>query len=243
MNTTACTPENTYDDTRKPLIVAHRGGASLGMENSLSCIGKGIEAGADMVEVDVHLTADGEVVVCHDASVNRTTNGRGRIAKMTLAEVRALRLLRADGSPSDEPVPTLQEVLQLVKGRCGLLLEIKKRRGQYEGIEKKVADLLVQNGMVEQVAVQSFNVPVLEEMHRLLPQLRLEMLCFTAPLHIECYDYVSSFNIWYLFASRRFVNRAHAAGREVKIWTVNRRGRASRLPVDGIITNKPQLFR
>ena len=64
------------------MIIAHRGGALLGTENSLSCIEKGIATGADMVEVDLHLTADRQIVVCHDRKVNRTTNGKGKIEEM-----------------------------------------------------------------------------------------------------------------------------------------------------------------
>ena len=75
------------------MIIAHRGGALLGTENSLSCIEKGIATGADMVEVDLHLTADKQIVVCHDQKVDRTTNGKGRIEEMTLAEIQKLRLL------------------------------------------------------------------------------------------------------------------------------------------------------
>lgn len=240
--TTSCTSSTQTGPTR-PVVVAHRGGAELGMENSLSCIARGIEAGADMIEIDVHLTADSQIVVCHDDKINRTTNGKGRIEEMTLAELRTYRLLDADGKPSDETLPTLEEVLQLVKGRCPLLLEIKKKRDQYVGIEQKVADLIVQYEMLGEVTVQSFNKPVLEQMHRLLPTLRLEQLSFTPPSHPEDYAYISSFNICRLFITKRAVDRIHKAGKEVKVWTVDSEGRASDLPVDGIITNNPKLFK
>ena len=95
------------------LIIAHRGGAALGTENSLSCIEKGIDTGAHMVEVDLHLTADSRIVVCHDQRVDRTTNGRGNIEQLTLEQLQTLRLLRPDGSVSDETIPTLEQVLDL----------------------------------------------------------------------------------------------------------------------------------
>lgn len=239
IHTTACSRDNADTTALRPVVVAHRGGAALGMENSLSCIEKGIAAGADMIEVDVHMTADSQLVVCHDVTVNRTTDGRGRIETMTLAEVRRLHLLRDDGSVSDETLPTLAEVLQSVKGRCGLLLEIKKKRHQYEGIEKKVAEMLVQYEMVEEVAVQSFNGRVLEELHRLLPALRLEKLSFLPPQHPEKCQYVASYNVWYLSVGRHAVKRVHDAGKEMKVWTVDK----TCLPVDGVITNNPTLFK
>lgn len=240
MNLSACSADSVHQG--RPIVVAHRGGAALGMENSLSCIKAGIATGADMVEVDVHQTADGQLVVCHDATVDRTTNGQGRIERMTLVEVRALRLLQPDGSPSNETLPTLEEVLRLTKGRCGLLLEIKKKKHQYEGIEQKVAEMLVQYDMVDEVTVQSFNKPVLAEIHRLLPTVRVEMLSFLPPARPNRYNHIASFNVYHHFVNRRFVERAHKASKEVKVWTVDRHSRALRLPVDGVITNDPREF-
>lgn len=237
----SCSTSMSVSD-KKPVVVAHRGGASMGMENSLSCIERGIESGADMIEIDVHLTADSQVVVCHDPTVNRTTDCKGRIEEMTLEELRRCRLLDADGNASNETLPTLEEVLQAVKGRCPLLLEIKKKRSQYVGIERRVADLIVKYEMLDEVTVQSFNEPVLEEMHRLLPAIRLERLSFISPLHPEEYTFISSFNICHFFVTKRAVERIHKAGKEIKIWTVDSEGGAADFPVDGIITNDPKLF-
>lgn len=235
------------------VIVAHRGGAGLGMENSLSCIDKGIEAGADMIEIDIHLTADNQVVVCHDRKVNRTTNGKGKIAKMTLAEIQQLHLLDSDGKPSDETMPTLEQVLELCKGRCGLLIEIKKKKGLYEGIEAIADSLVKQYGMQDQVVFQSFNDEVLFKLHELDPTLRLEKLLFYkngghvfdgtfSAYFPEKYDFVASFNICRFFVTQRFIRKMHEAGKEVKVWTVDK---PKKVPtgVDGIITNRPDLFK
>lgn len=235
-----------------PIIVAHRGGAGLGMENSLSCIEKGIAAGADMVEIDIHLTADGHIVVCHDRKVNRTTNGKGRIAEMTLAEIQRLRLLDSNGRPSNETLPTLEQVLELCKGRCQMLIEIKKKKGLYEGIEVLADSLVKQYGMQDQVVFQSFNDEVLLKLHETDPTLRLEKLLvymagnqifdgtFTS-FAVKKYRFVSSFNIHKAFASRRFIRKMHEAGKEIKVWTVNK---PEKVPdgVDGVITNRPDLF-
>lgn len=228
---------SSYSPAPGLVVVAHRGGADLGPENTLSTISRGIEAGADMVEIDVHLTLDNQLVVCHDETVDRTTNGHGLIGEMTLAEIKQLRI-----KDTDEQMPTLAEVLDATKDRCPVLLEIKKRRDQYVGIESKVVEMLRQYEMEDQVVVQSFNEYVLEEINRLEPSLRLELLSFFPPRHPERYSHIASFNICHYFITARFIKRAHALGREVKIWTVNRHNRASRLPVDGIITNNPALF-
>lgn len=221
-------------------IIAHRGGALHGIENSLSCIDRGIATGADMIEVDLHLTADRAIVVCHDQTVDRTTNGKGRIEKMTLSEIQQLRLLRPDGSVSDEVIPTLSQVLELCKDRCPLLLEIKKKRSnQYVGIEALADSIVKAHEMQQQVVFQSFNDDVLEELHAIDPTLRLEKLLIF-PM-VGKADYVASYNIFRLCASQRFIRRVHEMGKEVKVWTVNNPARVPQ-GVDGVITDQPELF-
>ena len=225
----------------KTIVVAHRGGAGLGMENSLSCIAKGIATGADMVEIDIHLTSDNHIVVCHDRTVNRTTDGKGKIAEMTFDEVCKLHLVDAEGKPSDETLPTLAEVLELCKGRCGILLEIKKKKGLYEGIEQLAYDEVKAHGMTDQVVFQSFDDDVLFKLHEIDPGLRLEKLRFFPLSSIERYGFVASFNIHHSLVTQRFIRRAHEAGKEVKVWTLDK---PSKVPggVDGVITNRPDLF-
>ena len=235
------------------LIIAHRGGALLGTENSLSCIEKGIATGADMVEVDIHLTADKQIVVCHDQSVDRTTNGKGRIEEMTLAQIQQLRLLNHDGSVSNETIPTLEQVLEVCKGRCPLLLEIKKQRdNQYLGIEALADSIVKSHGMEKEVVFQSFNDDVLFKLHALDSTLRLEKLLVLkcgnviidngfAKFSWEKYDFVASFNIFRFFASKRFIRTMHEHGKEVKVWTVNDPNKAPK-NVEGIISDRPDLF-
>lgn len=243
---------NNNTTQNRPIIVAHRGGAALGMENSLSCIEKGIAAGADMVEIDIHLTADNQVVVCHDRTVNRTTNGKGKIAEMTWGEIQQLRLLDKEGKPSNETLPTLEQVLDLCRDRCNLLIEIKKKKDLYVGIEALADSLVKQHGMQNQVVFQSFNDDVLFKLHEIDPTLRLEKLLFykTGSLlfdgtfssySAEKYSFVASFNILNAFASQRFIRKMHEADKEVKVWTVNKPKKVP-VGVDGVITNRPDLF-
>lgn len=235
------------------IIIAHRGGALLGTENSLSCIEKGIQTGADMVEVDLHLTADKRIVVCHDQSVNRTTNGQGKIEEMTLEEIQRLRILNHDGSVSNETIPTLEQVLDLCKGRCPLLLEIKKKRDdQYLGIEALADSIVKSYQMEKEVVFQSFNDDVLFKLHAIDPSLRLEKLLIVRMGNVlidnsfskfswEKYDFVASFNIFHGFATDRFINDMHAHGKEVKVWTVDDPAKAP-TKADGIISDRPDLF-
>lgn len=246
---------NSSEKMRDKKIIAHRGGADLGPENSLYCIGKGIEAGADMIEIDVHLSKDGEVMVCHDPKVDRTTNGKGTISKMTYDELRQLYLLDDKGNTTTERMPTLDEVMNLVKGKAGLLIEIKRDRSSLPGIEEKVLNAIKQHEAYSWATVQSFNDSVLEEFHKLDPNVRLEKLFIfklwglplifdgsLSRLDYNKYNYVSSFNIMQTAINKKLVDDIHKKGKEVKIWTIKAPNKKSNLPVDGIITDRPDLW-
>ena len=237
-------------------IVAHRGGAGIGPENTLSCIEKGIACGADMIEIDIHLTKDGHLLVCHDETVDRTTNGKGKIREMTLDETRKLRIVDANGNITDEHLPVLSEVLDLINGRVKLLVEIKCTGNIYQGVEQKLMDEIESRDALQWVVVQSFNDNVLENIYAINPQLRLEKLIICKlpgiPLifdgkltrfNFEKYAYIASFNILYQSASRSFVKKIHAEGKEVKLWTLNEPQKAPNIYVDGIITDRPDLWK
>ena len=133
--------------------VAHRGGAGLAPENTLAAFRAGLEQGADALELDVHLSRDGELVVIHDPILARTTNAAGEVGDMTFAELRQLdAAARYFGPPvGRQLIPTLQEVVDLAKGRASLQIEIKVRSdgSRYPGIESKVVETLRQSGMVD----------------------------------------------------------------------------------------------
>lgn len=237
------------------VVVAHRGGASIGMENSLSCIEKGIRAGADMIEIDLHLTADGVVVVCHDQSIDRTTDGEGLIRELTLEQIRTHHLVDAEGNATSETIPTLEEVLDLVGDRCRLLIEIKRTQDIYQGIEQKMLDILEAHNMIDRVVVQSFNDSVLANIHAIRTDVRLEKLLFCKlPLipvifdgtfsrfDYEKYNYIESFNFFYGGVDDSMINTMHSHGKEVKIWTLESPDDAVHLAVDAVITNRPDLW-
>ena len=237
------------------VVVAHRGGASIGMENSLSCIEKGIRAGADMIEIDLHLTADGVVVVCHDQSIDRTTDGEGLIRELTLEQIRTHHLVDAEGNATSETIPTLEEVLDLVGDRCRLLIEIKRTQDIYQGIEQKMLDILEAHNMIDRVVVQSFNDSVLANIHAIRTDVRLEKLLFCKlPLipvifdgtfsrfDYEKYNYIESFNFFYGGVDDSMIKDIHSHGKEVKIWTLESPDETVHLAVDAVITNRPDLW-
>ena len=236
-------------------IVAHRGGALIGNENTLSCFEKGIDAGVDMIELDVHLSADGELIVCHDPSIDRTTDRKGKIEKLSLSQIKETRVKDfRTGEITQEHIPTLSEVFDMLGKRCKVLLEIKRNReDQYPGIEARALELINSYGLNEEVIIQSFDDAVIEKIHELDPGMRVEKLivcrlpfglCFDGKIRrfsFEKYSYASSINSFGKLTSKRFVRDCQKHGKEVRIWTVNKL--SGIVPgVNSVITNRPDIF-
>lgn len=150
-----------------PQLIAHRGGSAETPENTLAAFRRAIDSGADWLELDVQMTKDGALVVIHDETVDRTTNGHGRVAELTLAQIRALDA--GDG----EPVPTFEEVIALAKtARIGLLPEAKSAH-LYPELEAKMVQAIEAADYVDRTVIQSFEPAALETIHSLNPQIRL----------------------------------------------------------------------
>ena len=237
------------------IIVAHRGGAKIANENTLSSFQQAIEMGVDMVELDVHMTRDNHVVVCHDMTIDRTTNGAGKIEDMTLQQFKqAVVVDYASKLPTSESMPTLREALELMKGRTKILLEIKRRnKNQYPGVEQQIIDMIHEMEMVDQVVIQSFDDQALFTVHQLDPTIRIEKLlfcrlpfgmCFDGKINrfsFEKYKICASLNFMYKFIDQKSIDKLHAEGFEVKVWTVDD-PRKLNYKADGVITNRPDLF-
>lgn len=245
----------TPEEIKRLIVVAHRGGAALGPENTLAAIKKGMEAGADMIEIDIHQTADGKVVVCHDQSIDRTTTGKGLIRDLTFDEIRSFNIVDKDGNVTDQKIPTLDEVMDLIDGKTKLLVEIKRTNDIYQGIEQQLVDAIAAHEAAGWVVAQSFDDSVLEILHQISPELRLEKLwvCKLAGLpegidgglseySFSKYDYISSFNFFYMSVTDDMIKKIHDHGKEVKIWTVGAPKSTPHLNVDGIITDHPDLW-
>jgi glycerophosphoryl diester phosphodiesterase len=230
--------------------VAHRGGAARWPENSLSAVRHAIAGGARILECDVHLTADGEVAVVHDPTLDRTSSGRGPIARCTAADLKRARLRGPDGMLTEDCVPTLGEVLALAAPAvAALLVEIKtpgpavryERHGgrvvavpgaRYEGLERRVLTLLGEAGILERTVILAFNPAVLAEMRRVAPKQPLALLvdhhhvaeAGAAPSETVTWAIEAGANFLGLHVSlsaREVVEAAHAAGIALGVFTVN----------------------
>jgi glycerophosphoryl diester phosphodiesterase len=159
-------------DKPATLLAAHRGGSLLWPENSLLAFRNAVALGADFIEFDVHLSKDGEVVVIHDPTLDRTTSGSGPVKDRTVAELKALRLKDRTGAVTEETVPTLDEVAAVAaKGKRRMLLEIKidASRARYPGIEEKVLAILDRHGMAGSTVVMAFEASTWRRVRELRP--------------------------------------------------------------------------
>ena len=227
----------------KPLVAAHRGGALLWPENSLTAFRQALALGVDYLETDVHLTADGEVVVLHDPTLDRTTTGSGRLRGTRLADLSSVRLRDRSGGVTQDAVPTLGQLLDLL-GPSGaqLLLEIKvdADRQRYPGIEEKVLTLVNARGLAHRTVVMAFEAETIRRIRTLQPSIRTAFLVGKWRLDRErvpareTVRWARELGATQLGLDHRALNpgvveAARAAGIEVAAWTVNEeRGSAER---------------
>lgn len=223
----------------KPLRLGHRGASGYLPENTIASFLKAIDLQVDMIELDVHCCKTGEIVVMHDDTVDRTTNGYGRIADLTLEE---LQLLDAG---QGQKVPTLAEVLDVVNARVGVVVEVKERAAI-----QRTADILcqyvIERGWIyEQFFVTAFDHYLLRAFHELCPEVHLGGILAGIPIGYAEFGErlgAASVNMAHIFLTREFVEDAHARGLQVFAWTVDDSRDIERmkdLGVDGIFSNFP----
>jgi len=163
---------------KQPQIIAHRGASGYRPENTLAAFSLALEMGVDGLELDVQMTRDGHIIVCHDEQVDRTTNGSGWIKDMTLEEIKALDAGSwFNKAYQGEKIPTLREVLDLVKG-LPLLMNIELKNGpiQYPGLEEKTIAQLKEFQMEKLAILSSFNHYSLLEVKKVDPQIKTGIL-------------------------------------------------------------------
>jgi len=235
-----------------PLIFAHRGASAHAPENTIAAFELAIQQSADVIELDTKLSADGHVVVIHDQSVDRTTNGSGRLSKLSLAR---LRELDAGSHFSDtfhsEKIPTLEEVLEIFAGRIFLNIELTNYRSPFDALPEKVAQLIDCCDLEKQILVSSFHPIPLRRFHHLLPSIPIGFLAKPGAAGAISRSWIGNALIPYQAihphksdVSPALVTKTHHSGKRVHPFTVNsadEMGRLLSLNVDGIITDDPLL--
>lgn len=235
------------------LNLAHRGVCREAPENTLAAFKLAEAYSADGIELDVRLCRSGELVVIHDARLNRTTDGRGYVRTKTLEQLRKLDA----GSHfherfAREPVPTLDEVLRWSQGRMRINIEIKSLARAKVGIEATVVDMLNRRRMVPHCLISSFNPLVLRRIARMDKRIATALLIDRrlyvrrSELPLSRLSGVTGLNIHAALANEQFIQTCKEAGLRVMIWGASSREdleRLARMGVDGIINDDPLLLK
>ena len=219
------------------LRIGHRGAAGYEPENTLRSFSKAIELKADMVELDVYVCKSGEVVVIHDDTVDRTTNGTGKVCELTLSELKQL------DAGKGERIPTLEDVMRHIDGATGINIELKGL-GTAEPVHK-ISDEFIDDGWKKsELLISSFNLEELAAFES-LSNIRIGLLYGNISERIlETANRLNVFSLnpYYKGINRDFIKDAHERGFSVYPWTVNdprEIAEMKALNVDGIISDYP----
>lgn len=226
-----------------PLIISHRGASAIAPENTLAAFSLARELGADGIEFDVQLTADGQPIVIHDASVERTTNGFGEVAEMTLAQLKELDA--GDG----QTLPTLDEVFELLGASMLYNIELKGLSRRENGLEAAVANRIRSHQLEVQTLISSFNPWAVRRACRYMSENTLVALLRVPGWRRYTYLLAGSHRAdhpHYSMVNEAYMRWAKRRGYRVHVWTVDDSQvgrRLARLGVHAIITNRPDEMR
>jgi len=221
------------------LKIGHRGAKGYEPENTLIAFEKAIHLGVDGIELDVHLSSDNELIVIHDETVDRTTNGKGEVNQLSLKELKALKI------ENTAEIPTLTEVLDLVKQRCFINIELKGI-----GTPKPVIQLISRyisekNWDYNHFLISSFDWKMLEETHSLDPKIKIGILTeesIDSALAFAKKINAFAINPYYKLLSKENVILMQQNGFEIYPWTVNSENAIQKIKsfnVNGIISDFP----
>ena len=243
----ANTENNKNTVQRRPLVWAHRGASGYAPENTLPAFQKAFQMGADGIELDVQMTKDGELVVCHDETIGRTSNGSGWIKDKTLAELKALDFSCGQKDFAGVTIPTMREVFELL-APTDMIINIELKTGIvfYLGMTKKLLELTSECGFSDRVIYSSFNHYTIKHIREIAPEAKLGFLYADGTIDMPSYAikhgiqalHPALYNIQF----PGFIEECRQRGLAVNVWTVNEEehlGLCCKAGVDAIITNYP----
>ncbi len=224
------------------IVIAHRGASGTQPENTLAAFKKAVKLGAEMIELDVHLCKTKELVVIHDARVNRTTNGHGFVSHKTLLELQEL------DAGNGENISTLQEVFDLIKGKIKINIELKGKGVVTETVKLIKHQIESKNQIANDFIISSFHHSQLKEFHSLMPEVPIGVLYEHHPegyLKLAEELHASSINLSIKHINEKLVQEIHQNDLQVWIYTVNSEEdfkAMQAMGVDAVFTNYPERF-
>jgi glycerophosphoryl diester phosphodiesterase len=239
------------EDLPRPIIFAHRGDSAHAPENTLASFRLAEVKGAEAIELDAQLSADGQLVVFHDATLGRTTDGTGRLSEKNFDELRTLDAgNRFGGNFRGVRIPLLDEVLETVGKRLVINIEFKRYFMAGDALVQSVCEAVRKHAIESRIIFSSFHAPSLQMAARLLPQVPRGLLARPRWAGAWARSFGFSFGDYLALhpnladASPQQVRRVHRLGRRIHVWTVRRRDQIQRLidwDVDGIFTDDPEM--
>lgn len=233
-------------------IIAHRGWSGKYPENTMLAFSKAVEADCDGIELDVHLSLDGEVMIIHDESLLRTAGVEGSVSEYTRSE---LERISAGKTKVDEfgftPIPSLEEYLEMIsKTNVFTNIELKTAPVYYRGIEEKTLSLVKRFSYMDRVIFSSFNWLSVMKMKMLAPELPCGVLIGTPAIKNIGYQLsdigFDAYHPEYSLIDEAVIKECHSRGISVNVWTVNKEEEmknCNNWNVDGLITNHPDIAR
>ncbi|EMA6343874.1 glycerophosphoryl diester phosphodiesterase membrane domain-containing protein [Bacillus cytotoxicus] len=225
---------NTY---REPIIMAHRGYISKGVENTREAIQGAIDAKADYAEIDVLQTKDGQLAVIHDLKLKRLANENVQVADLTMDELRKLTL-RQDGFTGK--ISTLDEIIKLAKNKIKLNIEVKLH-GNEKDFVKKVLQTIKDNEFEKQCVIQTLHYPLIQEFKRENPDIKVGYILYASRANLK-YVQADFYVAEEYMVNKQIVKSARKLNKPIYVWTVNDMENLKKyykLNVDGIITDYP----
>lgn len=232
-----------------PIILAHRGDLAHAPENTIPSFSQAIQKGADGVELDAKLTADGHVIVFHDTTVDRTTNGKGKVASFSLDEIRKLDAGSwFDSQFANTKVPLLEEVFETVGKDKLINIELTNYSTSKDGLTKKVCELITKHNNHKQIIFSSFFASNLKIAEQILPEIPRGLLAMPGLVGLWARSFGFMFGEYQALhahisdVTKEQVNRVHRLKRRVHVWTANTPAELNQLKtfgVDGIFTDDP----
>ncbi|HIT91051.1 MAG TPA: glycerophosphodiester phosphodiesterase [Candidatus Merdenecus merdavium] len=228
-------------------VFAHRGASGYAPENTLEAFSLAMEQGAEGIELDVQLTKDGEVVVIHDETIDRTSNGKGAVRDYTLKELKALSFHNHMDEYQGVKIPTLREVLELVKpGKMEVNIELKTGIYWYPDIEEKTIQIVKETGMENRIIYSSFNHYSIQKVLEKNADAETAYLYSDVILNVDKYaketGIVGLHPAVYHLKMVQFLDEYKKSGLKVRVWTVNKEEDMKdfmKADLEAVITNYP----
>ncbi len=235
----------------RPLVWAHRGASGHAPENTLPAFVLAAEMEADAIELDIHLTKDGEIVVIHDETIDRTSDGKGWLKDFTLKELKERDFSYGNLAYEGTRIPTMREVFELIRP-TGLSINIELKTGIvfYEGIEEKITAMTREYGMEDRVIYSSFNHYSILRIKELEPEAKTGFLYMDGPIDMPGYAAKYGVNALhpalYNLQYPHFMEECLENGLDVNVWTVDADSYlriCAQMGVHAVITNYPEKAR